>query len=118
MNIDVAFVPAEARRWPSIVCVVIDELRASSTITTLLDLGCTDISLTASLREARRLGRADGSLLAGERDGRTPRGFDTNNSPDEPARTAVLGRRVGLCTKNGTVVISRLRRVTPLPVGR
>ena len=50
MNIDVAFVPAEARLWPSIVCVVIDELRASSTITTLLDLGCTDLSLTASLQ--------------------------------------------------------------------
>ena len=117
MNIDVAFVPAEARLWPSIVCVVIDELRASSTITTLLDLGCTDLSLTASLQEARRLGKAHGSLLAGERDGHIPRGFDTNNSPAELARTAVLGRSVVLCTTNGTVVISRLRRMTPLLVG-
>jgi 2-phosphosulfolactate phosphatase len=117
MNIDVAFVPAEARRWPPMVCVVIDELRASSTITTLIDLGCTDISVTASLREARRLARARGSLLAGERDGRTPRGFDTNNSPAELARTAVRGRSVVLCTTNGTAVISRLRRMTPLLVG-
>jgi len=101
----------------SIVCVVIDELRASSTITTLLDLGCTDLSLTASLQEARRLGKAHGSLLAGERDGHIPRGFDTNNSPAELARTAVLGRSVVLCTTNGTVVISRLRRMTPLLVG-
>src|ERR1035437_4456580 len=113
MNVDVAFVPAEARRWPSIVCVVIDEFAASSTITTLLVLDWADISLTAGLREARRLGRPDGSLLAGERDGRTPRGFDTNNSPAELARTAVLGRGVVLCKTKGTGVISRVRRVTP-----
>lgn len=117
MNVDVALVPAEARRWPSIVCVVIDELRASSTITTLLDLGCTDISLTASLRDARRLGMERGSLLAGERDGRTPRGFDANNSPAELSRMAVRGRSVVLCTTNGTVAISRLRRMARLYVG-
>jgi 2-phosphosulfolactate phosphatase len=117
INVDVALVPAEARRWPPIVCVVIDELRASSTITTLLDLGCTDTSLAASLREARRLGMERGSLLAGERDGRTPRGVDANNSPAELARAAVRGRSVVLRTTNGTVVISRLQRMTPLYVG-
>ena len=117
LSIDVALVPAEARGWPSIVCVVIDELRASSTITTLLDLGCTDISLTAGLREARRLGMERGSLLAGERDGRTPRGFDANNSPAALARMAIRGRSVVLCTTNGTVVIGRLRRMAPLYVG-
>jgi phosphosulfolactate phosphohydrolase-like enzyme len=35
MRIDVALVPAEARRWTNSVCVVVDELRASSMIVTL-----------------------------------------------------------------------------------
>lgn len=49
MDIDVALVPAQAASWPPSVCVVIDELRASSTVTATLDLGCTGVVVTASL---------------------------------------------------------------------
>lgn len=112
-----ALVPSEARTWPPVVCVVVDELRASSTITTLVDLGCTEILLTASRREARALARARNSILAGERDGYTPPGFDANNSPAELARLDIRGRSVVLCTTNGTVVIGRLQRMPVLLVG-
>jgi 2-phosphosulfolactate phosphatase len=117
MDIDVALVPDQARQWRRTVCVVIDEIRASSTITVLLDLGCTSLYLTAGLQHARRLARETGSLLAGERHGLTPRGFDFNNSPSELSRAGIRGRSVVLCTMNGTNVLSRLRHMPAALVG-
>jgi 2-phosphosulfolactate phosphatase len=117
MQVDVALVPSEARDWPGRVCVVIDELRASSTLTTLLDLGCPSVLLTRSLDEARRLGRERGALLAGERHGLTPRGFDFNNSPVELSRADVRQRPVVLCTSNGTRVLGAVRRMPVTLVG-
>ncbi len=117
MEIDVALVPALARRWPDRVCVVVDELRASSTITTLLDLGCPEVLLSRGLREARRLARERGALLAGERRGRTPHGFDLNNSPVELAGAGVRERAVVLSTSNGTAVLSGLRQMPTVLVG-
>ena len=117
MDIDVALVPAEARSWPGRVCIVIDELRASSTIVTLLDLGCAELLLTRALEEARRLGRTKGAILAGERRGLTPRGFDYNNSPVELAAAGIRGRTVVLSTSNGTAVLARLGAMPAVLVG-
>lgn len=117
MDVDVALVPAQADSWGPRVCVMVDELRASSTLTTLLDLGCPGVLVTASLSEGRRLARERGSLLAGERKGQTPRGFDANNSPTQLRGMGVGGREVILCTTNGTAVLSRLRRMPSVLVG-
>jgi 2-phosphosulfolactate phosphatase len=117
MEIDVALVPGQARSWDDRVCVVIDELRASSTITTLLDLGSSEVLLTQSLREARRLAIEHESLLAGERGGLTPRGFDYNNSPAELAGHDLHGRSVVLSTSNGTAVLAQLEAMPLVLVG-
>jgi 2-phosphosulfolactate phosphatase len=117
MEIDVALVPAEARAWSDRVCVVIDELRASSTITTLLDLGASEVLLVQRLDAARRLGRELGAVLAGERHGLTPRGFRYNNSPAELAGADVRGRTVILSTSNGTAVLARVQRMPAVYVG-
>ncbi|MGD0861253.1 MAG: 2-phosphosulfolactate phosphatase [Candidatus Limnocylindrales bacterium] len=107
MEIDVALVPSEARVWSRTVCIVIDVLRASSTITTLLDLGCSRLYVTAGLQSARRLARQHDGLLAGERHGYAPPGFDFDNSPAALASAdAVRGRVVILSTSNGTKVLS------------
>lgn len=117
MDIDVALVPAQTDAWPARVCVMVDELRASSTITTLLDLGPAELLLTRGLAEARRLGRERGAILAGERRGVTPRGFEANNSPTELAGLPVGGRTVVLSTSNGTAVLHRLRTMPAALVG-
>jgi 2-phosphosulfolactate phosphatase len=117
MHVDVALVPAEVRHWPDTVCIVVDQLRASSTLTALLDLGCPSVYVTRSLAEARTLGRAKGALIAGERDGLTPRGFDANNSPVELSRLEVRNRPVVLCTSNGTRVLGLLRHMSVTLVG-
>ncbi len=108
MRIDVALVPSEARRWTATACIVVDELRASSTVVTLLDQGCAAVLPAGSLAEARRLGRAHGALLAGERDVVRPPGFDLGNSPTEIVREDLDGRTVALSTRNGTAVLRAL----------
>ena len=117
MDIDVALVPGQARAWRETVCVVIDELRASSTITTLLDLGSSEILLTQGLQDARRMADERGSLLAGERHGITPRGFDYNNSPAEVSAGDFAGRSVVLSTSNGTAVLGQLQQMPVVLVG-
>jgi len=117
VEVDVALVPAQARAWPPMVCVVVDELRASSTITAALDAGCPAVVVTSTLREARRLAEARGSLLAGERKGRKPKGFDANNSPVALPAMGLDGREVILCTTNGTHVLQRVQRMPAVFVG-
>lgn len=117
MRIDVALVPAEARRWTNTVCILLDELRASSTIVRILERGAVAVIPAASLAEARRFGRADGSVLAGEhRVVRAP-GFDYGNSPAEVATADLAGRTVVLSTRNGTAVLRALPADATVLVG-
>ena len=117
MKIDVALVPRAAQVAPGRVLIVIDQIRASTTITTVLDLGCTDLLLAGDVRTARRLGRQTGFLLAGERLARKPPGFDFDNSPSELARAGLGGRGLILSTTNGTAVLRRLRAADAVLVG-
>jgi 2-phosphosulfolactate phosphatase len=96
---------------------VIDELRASSTITTILDGGCSRLYVTAGLASARRLARAHGGLLAGERRGVPPPGFDFDNSPTALARADLRGKVVVLSTSNGTRVLTWVRHAPAAIVG-
>ncbi len=110
MRIDVALVPAEARRWPASVLVVVDELRASSVIVTLLEGGATAVVPAASLAEARRIARSIGpaALLAGEHNVVRAPGFDIGNSPAEARRADLRGRTAVLSSRNGTGVLRSL----------
>ena len=111
MEIDVALVPGEARPSRAGVRIVIDEIRASTTITTLLDLGCRDLTIAGAVGVAKRWAATTGSLLAGERHALRPPGFDFDNSPTVLSRShdRIRGRSVVLCTTNGTAVLRRLR---------
>jgi 2-phosphosulfolactate phosphatase len=117
MMIDVALIPQAAGILPGRVLIVIDQIRASTTITTVLDLGCTDLFLAGDVRAARRLGRVTGSLIAGERHARKPPGFDFDNSPSELARAGLGGRSLVLSTTNGTAVLRRFRAADAVLVG-
>jgi 2-phosphosulfolactate phosphatase len=117
VDVDVALLPASARPWRDRVCVVVDQLRASTTITVLLELGCRELLLTRSLAEARRLGRSHDAILVGERRGLLPRGFHCNNSPGEVSQAKVRGRTVVLSTSNGTAVLAGLVSAPALLIG-
>jgi len=87
--------------------VVIDVIRASTTITIALHHGCAGIVPARTLREARAvaLTLGDGALVAGERAAAKMAGADLGNSPAEYGRERVEGKTVVLTTSNGTRAI-------------
>ncbi len=91
------------------VCLLIDVLRASSTIVSLLDNGCRWVYTVAEEEQARRLGAQRQMVTSGEWQGRKLPGFDMDNSPAEAKKYPVKGRDVALCTSNGTRAIDKAR---------
>lgn len=106
MHVDVA-VTVEAvvpATLPGHTALVIDVLRASTTMIAALGNGAAAIVPVAQSAEARRVHAAmgNGALLAGERRGDTVPGFDLGNSPLEVTRARVAGKTVVFTTSNGT----------------
>jgi 2-phosphosulfolactate phosphatase len=110
MKLDVAFLPRLLSDPEASVCVVIDALRASSSIVTLLAGGAQEIVVAESPAAARRIASREPGryVLAGEENGLAPRGFDYGNSPSEFASMDLAGRRFILSTTNGTRALQRL----------
>lgn len=107
MRLDVFMTPAEA--IPAEVAgrtvVVIDVLRASSSIVEAMASGARTIFPVASIEEAIRLANTlgrDGVLLCGERRSLTIEGFDLGNSPAEFTPARVAGKTLVMTTTNGT----------------
>lgn len=117
MRIDVAFLPALVADTDSVFTVV-DILRASSTIITLLERGVPAVIAAASVEEARELReRFPNYLLCGERDSLPPPEFDYGNSPTEFAALEPMGRPAILATSNGTRLLNRLAAAPAVLVG-
>jgi 2-phosphosulfolactate phosphatase len=117
MRVDVALVPGAAQVAPGRVLIVVDQIRASTTITTALDLDCADLILAGDVATARDLARRTGSLLAGEQHAHRPPGFDFDNSPSDLSTADIQGRSLVLCTTNGTAVLGRLLAADHVLVG-
>jgi 2-phosphosulfolactate phosphatase len=112
--LDVAATPASATsRAQTATVVVIDVLRATSSIVTALDNGAGAIVPVREVDEAiavmKRIGR-ERVLLCGERDSRMIEGFDLDNSPGSFARERVAGRTLVLTTTNGTRALAEAAR--------
>src|SRR4030042_1602771 len=118
MKLDVAFLPRLLSRPEASVCVMIDALRASTSIVTLSAGGAREIAVAESPSAARRMAREapGGYILCGEIDGLTPPGVDYGNSPSEFAALDVKGWRIILSTTNGTRALQRLAGA-PLGLG-
>jgi 2-phosphosulfolactate phosphatase len=88
--------------------VVIDILRASTTITAALDAGAKSIVPCLTVEEARQLAsQRPGAMLGGERGGKPLPGFDFGNSPAEYTSDRVAGRTIVFTTTNGTAAMTR-----------
>ena len=96
------------------VCLVIDVIRASSTIVSLFDNGCRRVYTVAEEEKARQLGRERKMLTSGEWQGIKLPGFDLDNSPAEARTFPVRDRDVVLCTSNGTRVIDKAKNCVQL----
>jgi 2-phosphosulfolactate phosphatase len=106
--IDVAVTRAELRS--ASVAVVIDVLRATSTVTQALAAGYRRVLCAESVALASGL-RAPGRVLAGERQCLRPPGFDQGNSPLQAAE--VRGDELVLATTNGAPTIVAAALLSP-----
>ncbi len=116
MLVHVAFTPSE--QTPAPVGVVVDVLRATSTMTQALAAGYRRVLCCAEIEEAHALAETEGpAKLAGERRLESIPGFDFGNSPrdlaGEPAAETLI-----LSTTNGTrLLVSAAERFEHVYVG-
>jgi 2-phosphosulfolactate phosphatase len=100
VRVHVAFTPGE--QTPAPIGIVVDVLRATSTITQALAAGYRRVLCCAEIEEARVIAAGEASVkLAGERRLEHIEGFDFGNSPRELAREPAADTLV-LTTTNGT----------------
>jgi 2-phosphosulfolactate phosphatase len=106
-----AMLPADTALRHATV-VVIDVLRATSTIAAALMAGAREVIPSGTIEEsvaiAHRLG-TDRTLLGGERGAMKINGFQLGNSPTEYTPEAVHGKTIVLTTTNGSVALLRAR---------
>lgn len=113
-NLEVVFTPEEIknRRLSDKLIVVIDVLRASSTIVTALAYGCRGLVPILSPEQAKEKAqqfKKEEVLLGGEREGRKIKGFDLGNSPREYQKEIVEDRIIIFSTTNGVKTLERVR---------
>lgn len=89
----------------SSIVVIIDVLRATSTIATALCNGAKAIIPVDSVAECIRLGKQIDAVTAGERDGHIAEGLAHGNSPFEYSKKFIAGKTLVLTTTNGTKLL-------------
>lgn len=94
--------PLDGLRKPTELAVIVDVLRASTTITAALAVGAESIVPCLTIEEAQSVAESQKALLGGERGGVKVDGFDFGNSPREYRSELVQDRTIAFTTTNGT----------------
>lgn len=105
-GLEICFSPAifEAHSDSEAVIVVVDVLRATSSICSAFASGVKEILPVATIEEAREM-KARGYLVAAERDGFVLDFADFGNSPFNFSAENVKGKTVAYSTTNGTGIM-------------
>jgi 2-phosphosulfolactate phosphatase len=107
MQVDLALSPLDLPRFPDLSrwnVVVIDVLRATSSMVAAVSSGCKRIIPVESVEAGHMLAvdlAPENPVLAGERGGLRPDGYALGNSPGEFTPEAVQGRTIIMATTNG-----------------
>ena len=119
---DVVFSPAQvddlSLRGKNVV--IVDVLRASTTIATALYNGAKEIIPVASVESAVKVSGSlfgDVTLRGGERNGKIIGGFNLGNSPTEYNEEAVRGKSIIFTSTNGSGAMVKARYSQNLVVG-
>jgi 2-phosphosulfolactate phosphatase len=107
MNAEVCFTPHQLSLYPvqDSIVVVIDILRATSSICVGFAYGIEKIYPVKSIEECVNLVQKYGYISAAERNGEKIPGFVLGNSPFDYMNPALSGKTVALTTTNGTHAI-------------
>ena len=87
------------------IVVIIDILRATSTITTALYNGAKSVIPVDSVNHCIEIGKQVNGITAGERDGKIAEGLSYGNSPFEYPEEFIKGKTLVLTTTNGTKLL-------------
>src|SRR4051812_41720076 len=87
------------------IVVIIDILRATSTITTALYNGAKSVIPVDSVSGCIEIGKEVNGITAGERDGKIAEGLSYGNSPFEYPSTFIKDKTLVLTTTNGTKLL-------------
>jgi 2-phosphosulfolactate phosphatase len=98
------------------IVVVIDILRATSTITTIIDQGAKALIAVKDETKALKY-KKENYLIGGERNGETITGFDFGNSPLQYTEELVKDKTVVLTTTNGTKCIEMSSNANSVVIG-
>ena len=101
-------------------CVVVDVLRATTTVASALAAGASAVVPCLTVQDARWLARTfppGKAVIAGERGGLPIEGFDLGNSPAEYTPDAVAGKTVVLTTTNGTKALVHCQAASEIVLG-
>jgi 2-phosphosulfolactate phosphatase len=102
----------ESKELAGATAVVIDVLRAATTIAYALEAGAIEVIPCLEVSDALKLAEqfaADEIVLGGERDGVPIDGFELGNSPEEYSPDRVGGKTLIFTTTNGTRAMTHAR---------
>ena len=95
-------------------------LRASTTLTTALQNGCTQVIPVDEVQTAKALAAQQSSsttLLCGERDGKKLQGFHLGNSPAEFTVSNVKNKTIIFTSTNGTKLLTKTKYAKKSVIG-
>ena len=119
--LDVALLPSliDPDSLQNRTVIVVDVLRATTTIIHALHNGCEQVLPKPSIEAARTAhGQFNGrSVIGGERGGRIVDGFDHGNSPIEYTPAAISEKTLILTTTNGTIAMEHCRAANRVLIG-
>ncbi|RPD38424.1 2-phosphosulfolactate phosphatase [Chitinophaga barathri] len=99
------------------IVVIIDVLRATSTICTALNNGALKVIPVATVEECVSIGRQLDAITAGERDGKIAEGLLHGNSPFEYPNEFIGGKVLVLTTTNGTKLLHMAKDAVQIITG-
>ncbi len=106
MPVRVRLVPPTAPLEANVCAVIVDVLRATTTLIHAFQNGASRAIPAGTLEEARTLAaQHPGALLCGEREGQKIEGFDLGNSPFEYTHERVAGRTLIFASTNGSLAM-------------
>lgn len=122
MRIDVLALPQSNSNWDWVdkKVVVLDILRATSSTVTALGNKAIEVIPVVEPGEAIELVKSLGArecVVGGERKGLKIEGFELGNSPAEYGESKVAGKKVILCTTNGTKAIKNFQGAAEVLIG-
>jgi len=121
-NLETLFIPEEIKNieLAGKLVVMIDVLRASSTIVTALANGCRGfipiLSPDQAWKKAQQFEK-ESVLLGGEREGIKIEGFDLGNSPREYKREVVKDKTIIFSTTNGVKTLEMVKDAYRIIIG-